>query len=332
MSILASSRTPRMSPRTARAVVALAPLMLALLLLAVFAVADQRIASLENLRNILLQGAPIALLALSAHVVLLTSGIDLSAGYAVGLSGVVMASQLEGGGSLAVAVLAGLFSVLAVGALNGFLVGVTKLPPFIATLGTMTIVQGLTLFAAPDGLVVVDNAVLTAIGQGAVLGVPTPLVLVAVVSAALWVLMRRTRFGLRTYAYGSDTQASLLAGVRPTSQMFGVYLLAAGLVLLTTVLVIAQVPLVQPNIGGITLLLDAIAAAVIGGTSIFGGRGTVGGVLLGAVIISLLTNALQVLGVAPSAIDLFKGLIIILALVVDAGMRTMHKRALARAT
>lgn len=319
-------RAPRMSPRVARAAVGVAPLVLALLLLAVFAIVDPRIASLDNLRNILLQGAPIALLALSAHVVLLTAGIDLSAGYAVGLTGVVMAGQLDGGGSLALAALAGLISMLAVGALNGFLVGVTRLPPFIATLGTMTIVQGVTLFAAPDGLVVVDNAVLIALGQGDVLGLPAPLALVAVVSVAVWLIMRRTRFGIRTYAYGSDMNASLLAGVRPVSQMFRVYLLAAGLVFLTTVLVIAQVPLVQPNLGGITLLLDAVAAAVIGGTSIFGGRGTVGGVLVGALIISMVTNALQVLGVAASAIDLFKGLIIVIALVIDSGMRVLHRR------
>ncbi|WP_329239770.1 ABC transporter permease [Actinoallomurus sp. NBC_01490] len=315
------------SPRAARGLVAFMPLALLLLLLVVFAVIDPRIAAPVNLRNILLQSAPVALLALSAHVVLLSAGIDLSAGYAVGLSGVVMATRMHAGGDLATSALLGLGAVLAVGAMNGALVGWTRLPPFIATLGTMTIVQGLTLFAAPEGLVVVNSGVLAAIGQGAVLGVPAPILVVAVVSAALWFLMRRTRFGVRTYAYGSDEQASILAGVRRGPQMLGVYLLAAVLVFLTTVMVVAQVPLVQPNLGGISLLLDAVAAAVVGGTSIFGGRGTVGGVLVGALIIGLLTNALQVLGVDPSAIDLFKGVIILGALVIDAGMRALHRRA-----
>lgn len=316
-----------MSPRVARVVVAFAPVALLLLLLVVFAVMDPRIAAPVNLRNILLQTVPVALLALSAHVVLLSAGIDLSAGYAVGFSGVVMATHLHGGGGLLASALLGLGAVLAVGLANGALVGFTRLPPFIATLGTMTIVQGLTLFAAPEGLVVVRSGVLTALGQGAVLGVPVPILVVAVVAAALWFLMRRTRFGVRTYAYGSDEQASVLAGVKRARQMLGVYLVAAVLVFLTTIMVVAQVPLVQPNLGGISLLLDAVAAAVIGGTSIFGGRGTVGGVLVGALIIGLLTNALQVLGVDPSAIDLFKGLIIVGALVIDAGMRALHRRA-----
>ncbi|TDC44403.1 ABC transporter permease [Actinomadura sp. KC345] len=328
MAASASARRPlpAIPPRLAGWAVALVPVLLLVLLLAVFAVVDPRIAAPLNLRNILLQAVPIALLALSAHVVLLTAGIDLSAGYAVGLCGVVMAGHLSGGGGLVLAGLLGLGAVLAVGLANGFLVGVTRLPPFIATLGMMTVVQGLTLLAAPQGMVLVEHGFLEALGQGAVLGVPVPLLVVAAVAAGLWFLMRRTRFGVRTYAYGSDEHASTLAGVRRAPQLLGVYAVAALLVFLTTVMVVAQVPLVQPNLGGITLLLDAIAAAVIGGTSIFGGRGTVGGVLVGAVIIALLTNALQVFGVDPSAIDLFKGLIIIAALVVDVAMRRLHRR------
>ncbi|MHA6626637.1 ABC transporter permease [Pseudonocardia sichuanensis] len=325
MTALAPSRRP-LSPRLAGSAVALVPVVLLVLLLIAFAIADPRIAAPVNLRNILLQAVPIALLALSAHVVLVSAGIDLSAGYAVGLSGVVMAGHLDVGGGLPAAALLGLGGVLAVGLANGVLVGVTRLPPFIATLGTMTIVQGLTLLAAPQGMVLVESDFLAFLGQGSLLGIPVPLLVVAIVSVALWFLMRRTRFGIRTYAYGSDEQSSLLAGVRRASQMVGVYGVAALLVFLTTVMVVAQVPLVQPNLGGINLLLDAIAAAVIGGTSIFGGRGTVGGVLVGAMIIALLTNALQVLGVDPSAIELFKGLIIVVALVVDVTVRRLHQR------
>lgn len=327
MAVSASIRTP-VAPRLAASAVALAPVVLLVLLLIVFAIIDPRIAAPLNLRNIALQAVPIALLALSAHVVLITAGIDLSVGYAVGLTGMVVAGYLHGGGGLFVAFLLGLGIAMAVGLINGALIGVMRLPPFIATLGMMTVVQGLTLLAAPDGMVLVENGFLAALGQGSVLGIPTPILIVALVSVALWFVMRRTRFGIRSYAYGSDEAASILAGVRRAPQMLAVYGLAGVLVFLTTVMVIAQVPLVQPNLGGITLLLDAIAAAVIGGTSIFGGRGTVIGVLIGAMIIALLTNALQVLGVDPSAIDLFKGLIIIAALIVDVGMRWLHRRAI----
>lgn len=317
-----------MSARTRRGLIALVPVVLLLVLLAVFALVDARIASPVNLRNIVVQTVPVALLALSAYVVLVSSGIDLSAGYAVGLSGVVMAGLLSGGAGLVAALLGGLLAAVAVGLVNGVLIGAAGLPPFVATLGTMTIVQGLTMFAAPQGLVVVDDPVLAWIGQARIAGLPVSVLSVLLVSAALWFLMRRTRFGLRTYAYGSDADASRLTGVRTGTQLPAVYLLSGVLVFVTALLLVAQVPLVQPNMGGIPLLLDAIAAAVLGGTSIFGGRGSVGGVLVGALIISLLTNALQILGVDPSAIDLFKGLIIVAALVLDVGLRAVHARAL----
>ncbi|PSK89693.1 monosaccharide ABC transporter membrane protein (CUT2 family) [Murinocardiopsis flavida] len=316
-----------MSARTRRGLIALAPVVLLLVLLAAFTLMDPRIATPVNLRNIVLQAVPVALLALSAYVVLVTAGIDLSAGYAVGLAGVVMAGLLTGGSGLPAALLGGLAAAAAVGLVNGVLIGLAGLPPFVATLGTMTIVQGLTMFAAPQGLMVVDDPFLTWLGQGTIAGLPVPVLAVAAVSAAVWFLMRRTRFGLRTYAYGSDQAASRLTGVRTGPQMVAVYLLAGVLVFGSALLLVAQVPLVQPNMGGIPLLLDAIAAAVLGGTSIFGGRGSVGGVLVGVLIIGLVTNALQILGVDPSAIDLFKGLIIVAALVLDVGLRTLHTRA-----
>jgi ribose transport system permease protein len=144
----------------------------------------------------------------------------------------------------------------------------------------------------------------------------------------MWVVMRHSRFGLRTYALGSDPDTAALNGVSPTRQLLLVYLTGGVFVWLTALLLIGRVGLVQPNIGGISLLLDAIAAAVIGGTSIFGGRGTVAGVLFGALIISLVTNALQVLGVDASAISLYKGLVIIVALLADTGIRALYLRTL----
>lgn len=317
-----------MSAATRRKLLAFAPVVLLVILLVIFTVADPRIASPTNLRNVALQATPVALLALAAYVVLVSGGIDLSAGFAVGLCGVVIAGQLAQGAGLPVALGFGLLAAGAVGLLNGVLIGVTRLPPFVATLGTMTIAQGLTMFASVQGLIIVNNAGLLWLGQGSVLGIPVPIVLVAGVSAVLWFLMRHTRFGLRTYAHGSDAEKSVLAGVRPMSQLLFVYLTAGFLVWVTAVLLVGQVALVQPNLGGIELLLDAIAAAVLGGTSIYGGRGSVGGVLVGALVISLLTNALQVFGVDASSIQLFKGLIILVALVADTGMRVLYNRSI----
>ena len=140
--------------------------------------------------------------------------------------------------------------------------------------------------------------------------------------------MRRTRFGLRTYAIGSDAAAAELAGISVEQQTVLVYAASGLFTFLTAVMMVSRVPVVTPNLGGTSLLLDAIAAAVIGGASIFGGRGSVWGVLAGAVIVSLLTNALRVFGADPSTIDFFKGGIIMIALAGDAGLTrlSLHMR------
>jgi ribose transport system permease protein len=153
------------------------------------------------------------------------------------------------------------------------------------------------------------------------------LVAAASVGVVAWAIMRGTRFGLRTYAIGSDVEASKLSGVSFQRQQVLIYVVSSLMVMLTAVAIVSRTPVVSPNVGGTSLLLDAIAAAVIGGTSIFGGRGTVAGVLVGAVIIALITNALRVFGVDPSSIDLLKGTIIVLALLADTGIRAVRTRA-----
>jgi ribose transport system permease protein len=308
--------------------VELLPVAVLFVLFAAFAAVEGRIADPANVRNIVLQATPIAVLALGAFIVLVSGGIDLSAGYSVALVAVIVGNQLVAGEPLVQAAGLGLLVATGIGLTNGLLVGLLRLPAFIATLGTMTVVQGLTLFAATRGLLVVNDPTLHSLGRGEVLGVPVPVLLVLGTGALMWVLMRQTRFGVRTYAIGSDADKAVLSGVSPIRQQLIVYLLSGIFVWLAAVLLIGRVGLVQTNIGGVSLLLDAIAAAVIGGTSIFGGRGTVGGVLIGALIISLLTNAMQVLGVDPSTISLYKGVIIIAALIADVLMRRLYTRTL----
>lgn len=186
-----------MSVRARRRLLEAAPVVLLLLLLGVFAAIDDRIVAPGNLGNIVVQASPIALLALGAFVVLLSGGIDLSAGHAAGLTSVVIAAQLVGGASLVRALLLGLAVAGAVGLVNGLLVGATRLPPFAATLGTMTIVQGITLFVATDAVLIVTSEPLRAIGQGTVGPIPTPVLLAFGVAVVVWFVMRYTRFGVR---------------------------------------------------------------------------------------------------------------------------------------
>jgi ribose/xylose/arabinose/galactoside ABC-type transport system permease subunit len=315
-----------MSPRSLLRALEFAPLLLLIALLIVLGAIDSRVVDPDNLRNVAMQATPIALVALGAFVVLLSGGIDLSAGFAVGLCAVVIAQRLAAGDALVVALLYGLGVALAVGLVNGLLVGVANLPPFVATLATMAMVQGVTLQVATSGVLITSNPTLRKLGTDEVAGIPLAVVATALVGALMWVLMRRTRFGMRTYALGSDPAATRLSGVNWRTQQVLIYVTGALLVLGAAILIVSRTPVVTPNVGGTSLLLDGIAAAVIGGTSIFGGRGSVGGVLVGALFIALITNALRVFGVDPSSIDLYKGTIIVVALVADAGIRVARTR------
>ncbi len=303
-----------------------APLVLLAALAAAFAAIDARVVTVPNLVNIVAQATPIALLGLGTLAVLLTAGIDLSAGVGVALCSLLIAGGLEAGTGLPLALLIGLGAMLALGLFNGVVIGLLGIPPFVTTLATMVAVQGAALALARKGVMIVREPWLKTIGVERSAGIPNSILLTLLVAGLTWVLMRQTRFGLRTYALGSDAAAAELAGVPIRRQVILVYVASGAFTFLASVMMVSRVPVVTPNLGGTALLLDAIAAAVIGGTSIFGGRGSVWGILVGAVIVSLLTNALRVFGSDPSTIDFLKGGIIMLALVGDAGLTRLSRR------
>lgn len=295
-----------------------APWLVLALLLAVFGALDGRIVSQENLLVVLLQATPIAVLALGIFWVLLTGEIDLSAGHAVSLGAVVMGMMLSSGTGLIPTLAVGFIVCLLAGAINGFLVSALQIPSFIATLATMLMLQGATLIVARSGIILVMNPTLRSFGAfSSTVGVPPTIVFVAVLAFLTWWMARQTTYGLKTYAVGSQPERAQLAGISVGAQRASVFVLSSCYVFMTAVVMISRVPVVNPSVGGISLLLDAIAAAVVGGTSLYGGRGTVSGVVCGAVVISLLTAALRVLGVEPSSLDLYKGLAIVLILLSD---------------
>jgi ribose transport system permease protein len=320
--VTAASRVP-----IQRVVLAAAPLALLLAILAVVAIVEPRVVHLSNLKEVVIQASPIAILALGAMVVLLTGGIDLSAGFGVAMVAVAMVGSMGLEGGLVHGLLVALCFGLGLGLVNGLLVGVVRIPAFIATLATFTAVQGVTLMKAKTGTLIVSDPTLLRIGTGTLAGIPFPIVIAAGVALVVAVLLRMTRFGLRTYALGSgEPDAARLSGVPVARHLVMVYVLAGLLTTITGVLLAGRSGVVAPNIGGVSLLLDAIAATVLGGTSIFGGRGTVWGTLVGAVIIALITNALRSSGVDASSLDLWRGGIIGLALVVDAGIQLLRRR------
>lgn len=312
-------------------VLALSPLILLIVLTAVFAFVDPRVVSMQSLFNIAAQATPIAVLALGALIVLLTGGIDLSAGVGVAFCAVLVASLIDAGTGLSGALAIGLAVMLLIGFANGAVIALLKIPPFVTTLATMVALQGATLAVASKGVLMLKEPWLRFIGIERSFGVPNVIFATALIAIAAGMLMRRTRFGLRTYALGSDPAAAELAGIPVTRQTVLVYVASGLFVFLTAFIMISRVPVVTPNIGGTSLLLDAIAAAVLGGTSIFGGRGTVWGTVVGALIVSLLTTALRIFGTDPSSLELYKGAIIMAALMADSAMAYARVRLVATA-
>lgn len=303
------------------------PAIILVTLLTILSLIDSRIIAFSNLLIVIVQATPIAVLALGAFLVLVTAGIDLSAGAVVTLCAVVTGVVLLEDASLPLALLAGFTVAIAFGAINGVLVGYIGVPPFVATLATMIIAQGFTLIAATRGVLLVSNDWLREFGLGTITGIPILVAATVVVAVALNTVMRSTRLGLYTYAIGSNAESAVLAGLRLRKQLFVTYVLAAAFYFLAAVFIVSRIPVITPNVGGTGILLDGIAAAVIGGTSIYGGKGSVPGVIVGALIVSLLTNALRVLGVDPSSIQLYKGLIIAAALILDSLLNQAYKRS-----
>lgn len=302
-----------------------APQILLLVIVVISAVVDPRIVAVSNLSDVLVQATPIALVALGAMVVLVSGGIDFSPAYGVSMCAVLVGATLLAGGSLPEAIAWGIGGGVVLGLFNGLVIGVLGIPPFVTTFASLTIVQGLTLLLATETLIV-QNPTLDALGSGSFGPLPIAVLVVGLVSVLIFGMVRYTRFGLRSYAVGSNPEAARLSGVPMVRQQVLIYVFSGVMTALAAVLLVGRVSIIAPNIGGISLLLDAITATVIGGTSIFGGRGTVGGTLTGAIIVSLVTNILRVLGVDPSSQEFFKGAIIIVALSAEAGFRVLQNR------
>lgn len=269
-----------------------------------------------NLLTILRQISINGLLAVGVTVVLLTGGVDLSLGSVVALTGVVAASLAQpDDGPVGLAVAAGVGAGLACGLVNGLVVARGGVAPFIATLGMMTAARGLALVWS--GGRPVSNLVpqFTALG-GDVAGVPAPTLCLAATAAGVWLLLTRTRWGRHLYAVGSSEAAARAAGVQVVRIKLLAYGLCGALAGLAGVVLAARITTGQPN-AGIAYELDAIAAVVIGGTSLSGGVGGVGGTLLGVLLLGVINSGLDQLNVSAYYQQIIKGAIIVGAVWLD---------------
>jgi ribose transport system permease protein len=276
--------------------------------------------SAANIENIARQVSINAIIAVGMTCVILTGGIDLSVGSVMALSGTLAAGLMVSGMNAVAALVVGIAVGLGFGVANGLFVAFAGMPPIIVTLATMGIARGLALIYTGgypiDGL----PDWIAFFGNGKVLGIQMPVVIMLVVYLIAWVLLERMPFGRYVYAIGGNEDATRLSGVRVARVKLIVYGLAGLTSALAAIVLTARLMSGQPN-AGIGFELDAIAAVVMGGTSISGGRGSIVGTLIGALLLGVLNNGLNMVGVNPYVQNVIKGGIILLAIYISRDRR-----------
>ncbi len=294
-------------------------------LVLIFSFLSENFRTLSNMINILQATSVIGVLAVSATIVIITGGIDLSVGTAMTFTAVTAGMLLTW---LGLPIPLGVIGAILMGALtglaSGFFITKMRIPPFIATLGMMLVLKGLSLiFTGTKPIYFNDSPGFTEIASGSLVGLLVPafplpngvLILFAVAAIVGWIL-NRTALGRYTYAVGSNEEATRLSGVNIDAWKMGIYALAGAVTGVAGILIASRLNSAQPALGQ-GYELEAIAAVVIGGTSLTGGRGTILGTIIGALIMSVLTNGLRILSVAPEWQIVATGFIIIGAVYAD---------------
>ncbi|CDG88660.1 ribose ABC transporter permease [Xenorhabdus bovienii] len=291
-----------------------------LILIVVVSFLSPNFFTLNNLFNILQQTSVNAIMAVGMTLVILTSGIDLSVGSLLALTGAVAASMVSTGVNALVAVVAALALGAAIGACTGVIVAKGKVQAFIATLVMMLLLRGVTRVytdGSPINTGFSDNAELFGwFGIGRPLGVPAPVWIMLLVFAAVWYILHHTRLGRYIYALGGNESATRLSGINVDKIKIIVYSLCGLLAALGSIIEVARLSSAQPMAGS-GYELDAIAAVVLGGTSLAGGKGRIVGTLIGALILGFLNNGLNLLGISSNYQMIVKAVVILLAVLVD---------------
>jgi D-allose transport system permease protein len=271
----------------------------------------------DNLVQVLLQSSVMVLLACGVFFTILIAGIDLSIGSVLALSGMVMAKLMMAGLPVWLAVLIGGVGTGALlGAINGALVNLTQLHPFIITLGTAAIYRGVTLIVSDSRSVFGFDRSFTDVVAGRVLGVPVPIIIAVVVAGFLLFLTKFTKLGRNIYALGGNAQAAFYSGISVKLHTLVVFIIAGTCAGIAGIVTTARTAAAEPN-AGVGFETFAIASAIIGGTSFFGGRGQVTGVVIGGLIIGVINNILNIMNVETYYQQIVMGALIIAAVTAD---------------
>lgn len=295
----------------------LSPVIGLILLIIILSILTPHFLTVSNILNLLRQVSINALIAFGLTFVILTGGIDLSVGSIVALSGALTAGMMASGMSTLTAVLIGLILGLLMGVINGVIVSAGKVAPFIATLATMTIYRGITLLYTGGTPITGLNESFSVLGKGYFLKViPMPMVLLIITFLISYLILKKTTFGRYVYALGGNERTTYFSGINTTRIKVAVYGICGLLSALGGIILTSRLNSAQPT-AGLTFELDAIAAVIVGGTSLFGGKGWIFGTLIGALIIGILTNGLNLLNVEPYYQQILKGLVILAAVILD---------------
>lgn len=296
----------------------LGPLLGLLLLFVIVSILNPNFLEPLNLLNLLRQVSINALIAFGMTFVILTGGIDLSVGAILALSSALTAGMIVSGVDPMIAIIIGCLLGGIMGMVNGLLITKGKMAPFIATLATMTIFRGLTLVYTGGNPItgLGENVLFQLFGKGYFLGIPVPAITMMVTFAVLYIILHKTPFGRKAYAIGGNEKASLISGIKVPRVKVMIYGLSGLLAALAGAILTSRLNSAQPT-AGTSYELDAIAAVVLGGTSLTGGKGRIFGTLIGALIIGTLNNGLNMLGVSSFYQMVVKGVVIIIAVLLD---------------
>jgi fructose transport system permease protein len=306
---------------------ALSPLLVLIIACIAFGIDNNRFFKPENLSIILQQAAVIGALAVGQTLVILTAGIDLSAGAVMVLASLVMGKLAANNGVPGIiALIIGMLVAVVAGFLNGILVTKIKLPPFIVTLGTLSIFTAITLIYAQGQTISLNpGTLLTWTGKAISIG-SFHLTVGVLMMLALYVIfayvLRQTAWGRHLYATGDDPEASRLAGIRTNRVLLSAYVVAGAVFGIAAWILVGRINGADPN-AGLNANLESITAVVIGGTSLFGGRGAIVGSLIGALIVQVFENGLALAGVDPNYQVLAVGILVIVAVAADQWIRSV---------
>ncbi len=276
--------------------------------------------TLSNILNVLTQVSVNAVIAFGMTLVIISGGIDLSVGSVLAISGAVSASMIKSSQNLSLSLLSATLVGVMIGLSNGYFIAYRKVQAFIATLSMMTIMRGITYVYTNGKPISGLGAKYEFIGNGRIIGIPIPIIIMTVVFLILNYVLNETKFGRYIYAVGGNEESTRLSGIDVNKVKLFVYAISGTMAALGAILVTSRISSATPT-AGTGYELDAIASVVLGGTSLSGGEGTLFGTLVGAVIIGVINNGLNLMNVNPFYQSIVKGGIILLAVLADSKKR-----------